>query len=233
MTPTPALTNPYQAAIFDFDGVVLESDVAMLEAVKEIYGSHGIDDGDLLDRFRDDSGRPARSDYDAAVRAVRSDYNPALRHKLRNDYLDSRGPRPGFQELLSLFRDLGFNVALASNSPADWVMPHLQRLGLDDAFDKVVLADGVVIKSKPAPDVYAAAADQLGVKPSECIAIEDSATGTQSAIAAGCIVVAWPSAVTAADFRDWHMVENLRDAIARGDLPSTCRINERFDYCAS
>jgi HAD superfamily hydrolase (TIGR01509 family) len=82
----------------------------------------------------------------------------------------------------------GFLVAIATSSPRRRLDATLRRLGLQDAFDATVAGDEVT-SSKPAPDIYLAAARALGLHPDHCIAVEDSPPGVDSARAAGIFVV--------------------------------------------
>jgi sugar-phosphatase len=100
---------------------------------------------------------------------------------------------PGVSEVLELCAKLGLRVGLASNSPAALCQLVLNELGIAHAFHAVVSAD-FVESGKPDPAVYLQAARLLGVRPEECVAFEDSATGVRAARAAGMRVVAVPSA---------------------------------------
>ena len=86
-------------------------------------------------------------------------------------------------------------TAIASSSPSDWVLPHLERLGLRERFAFVSCYDGGVAP-KPAPDTYLAACAALGVRPVEAIAVEDSPHGITAAKRAGLRCVAVPHAIT-------------------------------------
>lgn len=80
-------------------------------------------------------------------------------------------------------------VALVSSSPHDWISRMLDRFDLRESFDEVISAEEIDGASKPDPGVYEYAAEQLGVEPDECIAVEDSENGVESAKAAGMRVV--------------------------------------------
>lgn len=102
--------------------------------------------------------------------------------------------RPGARELLVSCRTIGVPTALVSaswNRLIDAVAEHIHEDIRMVAFDAVVAGDDVA-QSKPHPDPYLRAASLLGLEPRDCLAIEDSPTGVQSAVAAGCQVVAVP-----------------------------------------
>ena len=83
----------------------------------------------------------------------------------------------------------GVAIAVASSSARERLERTLQRAGLRDAFAATVAGDEVA-RGKPAPDMFLAAAERLGVAPSACIAVEDSVPGVESGLAAGMAVVA-------------------------------------------
>lgn len=100
-------------------------------------------------------------------------------------------PRPHAAELVRELRGR-LPLALASNSPRGLVDVGLESAGLDGCFD-VVLGSDDVANPKPAPDLYLAACERLGVRPEEAVALEDSPTGVASALAAGLHVIGVPS----------------------------------------
>jgi HAD superfamily hydrolase (TIGR01509 family) len=83
-------------------------------------------------------------------------------------------------------------LAVASSSPPELIRVVLAAAGVADRF-RVTVSSEEVARGKPAPDVYLAAAERLGVDPTSCVAIEDSANGLRSAAAAGMTVVAVPN----------------------------------------
>lgn len=98
--------------------------------------------------------------------------------------------RPGARELLAELHEVGLPCALVTMSWRRFVDPILAALP-PDTFDTVVTGD-MVARGKPDPEPYLRAAEALGVAPADCVAIEDSGTGTRSAEAAGCTVLVVP-----------------------------------------
>ncbi len=80
---------------------------------------------------------------------------------------------------------------MATATPIELTLQHLEKIGVRDQFDKIVSAKQVP-NGKPAPDVYLFACEQIGESPSDCIAVEDSPNGIKSAYAAGCKPVMVP-----------------------------------------
>ncbi len=107
------------------------------------------------------------------------------------------GPMPGVTEAIELFRKYGLRLAIASSSPQRLIDAVCQRLGLTDIEVRCSALDE--LNGKPAPDVYLAAARELGVAPEACLAIEDSAHGVAAAKSAGMRCIAVPDPLLAAD----------------------------------
>lgn len=112
------------------------------------------------------------------------------RIELMNAYVEKHGieAKPDAEKLLSYLKEKGIAVALATATPKDRAEEYLRRVGLLQYFDEVVSAR-MVKNGKPAPDIYLFAAEKLGLKPEECMALEDSQNGIRSANAAGCKTV--------------------------------------------
>jgi HAD superfamily hydrolase (TIGR01509 family) len=104
---------------------------------------------------------------------------------------------PGVKNYLHAAKQLGLKLAIASSSPHSWVDSHAQRLGILDCFDVVICADDVPAgRTKPNPDLFLLALNQLQVQKDEAIVFEDSPNGVRAAKSAGIFVVAVPNPVT-------------------------------------
>ena len=188
------------AVVFDFDGVVLDSETPEFESHRRIYERCGVtltvdewcgvigtwSEGHDEQWFRrlcaQSSGAPGREAYFAERRQIFEAIVPAA-------------PMRGVRELLVQLRDAGVAAAIASSAPARWVVGAVDRLGIRPLFDAVVTGDEVA-RRKPAPDVYLEAARRLGVDPARSVAIEDSEPGITAACAAGMKVIAIPHWLT-------------------------------------
>lgn len=119
--------------------------------------------------------------------------------------------RPGAVELLGGLGERGVPCALVTMSYRRFVAPVLAALPAD-AFNAVVTGDAVS-QGKPHPEPYLKAARQLGLHPSECLAIEDSNTGARSAEAAGCTVLVVPNHVPVLEGERRIFVASLADVV--------------------
>jgi HAD superfamily hydrolase (TIGR01509 family) len=189
----------YRAVVFDLDGVLWDGEPIYHEAfniVLKPYGrrvteeeyTHIIGSSVeaawdwVLKRFQltEPPGRFYRA-YDKAVLKMLAEPVETL---------------PGARELIQELHRRGIPVGLASASLRQWVDATIKGLGLTDAFGATVSASEVE-HAKPAPDLYLAAAAQLGVPPERCIAVEDTRTGVGAAKAAGMFAVQLRAASTA------------------------------------
>jgi mannitol-1-/sugar-/sorbitol-6-/2-deoxyglucose-6-phosphatase len=191
----------FRAAIFDMDGLLVDSEPCWRRAEREVFGSVGVDITDDMARvtapmttrevtlhwfrFRPWHGR-SLDDVEAAVIA-------RVGELIRTEWRAMPGVRPA----LALCGAMNWRVALASNSPAVLCDLVLGELGVTPAFHAVISAD-VVERGKPDPAIYLHAANSLGVAPHDCLVFEDSPGGVRAARAAGMSVVA-----IAADSRDF------------------------------
>jgi HAD superfamily hydrolase (TIGR01509 family) len=187
------------AVVFDMDGVLLDSEPLHHRVVNELLAEHGlrVDDAlyrrylgttledtwaDLIRRF----GLPG------SVANYRDRYDAAILEAYRRHAV----PAPGALELVQGLRARGLKLGLASSSRTAWVETALARLGLAGAFDAVVTGE-MVVRGKPAPEIYLLAAHRLSVPPERCLAIEDAPAGVAAARAAGMTVVAVRTPYTA------------------------------------
>jgi HAD superfamily hydrolase (TIGR01509 family) len=214
--------------VFDFDGVILETEGPELASWQELWREHG--EELPVERYLECIGS---SGFDlcaelAARLAARAATPPtrealsARQHARWYEHLGGLRPMPGVERCLVEARALGIPVAVASSSSRDWVEGHLARVGLRAAFDAVFCKDDVPAV-KPEPDLYLAALRAFGVPPRVALAFEDSANGVTAAKRAGMVCAAIPTEVTRglrfeqADLR----LSSLEDALPLSDFLKT------------
>ncbi|MGN0655654.1 MAG: HAD family hydrolase [Ruminiclostridium sp.] len=188
-------TDKIKAVIFDLDGTLLDTEKLLVKywcrAANELgfpmTREHALTLRSLTHRlvpplFKEWFGE--NCDY----REVRE-----LRMKLMQEHIDRYGldVKPGAAELLSYLGEKGYLRAVATATDVERAGRLLRTAGLYDSFDRIISAS-MVEWGKPKPDIYIYAANQLGLEPSECIAVEDSPNGIISASEAGCLTVMVP-----------------------------------------
>jgi HAD superfamily hydrolase (TIGR01509 family) len=188
-----------RAVVFDFDGLLLDTETPVYTAWLEAFDAHGAEL--TAEEWAIEIGTSGALDLEAmlharATGAVDVDRMHEVRRARRDELLAANTLLPGVEQWIADVRRLHLGIAIASSSPIDWVDGHLVRLGVRDRFEHVSCQD-VDVPGKPAPDVYLRACDALGVDPRDALAIEDSPNGVRAAKAAGLWCVAVPNEITA------------------------------------
>lgn len=117
----------------------------------------------------------------------------AHRTELMAEYIKEHGieVKKGLFTLLDYLRDNGYKMAVATATPSSRTEEYLHTIGAYDYFSAMICGD-MISNGKPAPDIYAAAAEKLGLPPQECAALEDSPNGIKAAHSAGCHAIMIP-----------------------------------------
>jgi HAD superfamily hydrolase (TIGR01509 family) len=191
-----------RALIFDFDGLILETETPAYQAWVEIYREfgHELPKQLWLDYIGREGGWFDALAYLEGLVGARTDRDAIqARRDIRKTELVMAVAEPsGLRALLIDARSRGLLLAVCSSSTPKWVLGHLERLGLRHLFDHIQCLDRSDLRSKPAPDLYLAACAGLGVRPDEAIAFEDSRNGMLAAQSAGMRCVVVPNELTVA-----------------------------------
>lgn len=204
-----------QAAVFDLDGTLIDSEALMREAYFAAAGAFGetmteTDFLSLVGQHREANDRTLRAlwgedfpleSFRDAARAIVGGRAAAL--------------KPGALDLMEALEAIGARFALATSSHRPWVERHFAAHGIGARFSAVVTREDVV-NGKPDPEPYARAAALLGARPRDVLALEDSHVGVCSAHAAGCMTVMIPDLLAPDDdMRAKALVlGSLHDALA-------------------
>jgi HAD superfamily hydrolase (TIGR01509 family) len=186
-----------EALVFDFDGLIVDTETSEFETVREVYVAHGIDL--TIEEWSHRLGTHARHWADELEDAVGPlpDREAMLlqRREVHHARAFAEPALPGVERLIAEAVDRGLKLAVASSSDEWWVSGHLERLGLLDHF-ACFGCHNDELRAKPAPDVYRHVCETLQVEPSRALALEDSLHGVRAARAAGLRCVAVPGALT-------------------------------------
>ena len=178
----------YKAVVFDMDGVIFDSERAVMQCWKEVASRHNIPDiekailactGTTMVRTREIMLNLYGADFPYDEYASESS---VIFH---SRYDGGRLPvKPGVKELLSFLKEHGKKITLASSTRQQVVTDELRDAGIIGYFDRIICGD-MVSRSKPAPDIFLKACEELNVSPSDSYAIEDSYNGIRAAHAGG------------------------------------------------
>lgn len=190
-----------RAIVLDFDGLILDTESALIAAYGDVHAAHGIpfDRAGLLRAVGHSelAFDPWHTFGPGADRAALEE-----ERRVRNQVRDLELPvLPGVIDLLDAARQLGLHVGLASNSSRNHCVGHLTRLGLLDRF-AFLACRGEAPLPKPAPDLYRRVLEHFRLRGFEAIAFEDSCPGSLAAKRANLWCVAAPGPTTTDhDFR--------------------------------
>lgn len=188
-----------QAIIFDFDGLIFDSETPDYESWRLTYADYGVElpldlwvnnigSTDFFDPYAYLEAQVERPLDREAVRQVRRQRD--------DDLIAAQTIMPGVTDMVAQAQALGLRLGVASSSPHRWVDRHLGRLGLLDAFETICCRDDVGDRAKPDPAVYALAVQRLGIAPQRALALEDSPHGVRAAKGAGLWCTAVPNQMT-------------------------------------
>jgi HAD superfamily hydrolase (TIGR01509 family) len=184
-----------KAIIFDFDGLILDTETPDYQAWQWVFAQYGVElildvwipiigstsDLNLYQLLSEKSGRAVN----------REDIREARRTRM-DQLMESQEILPGVLDVIEYAEQNGLSLGVASSSVAEWVHGNLKRLNLIHRFKTIRTAEDVE-KTKPDPALYRLVVQDLGVQPHEAVALEDSENGVKAAKAAGLFCVAVPN----------------------------------------
>lgn len=174
----------YNAVVFDMDGVIFDSERAVMQCWKEVASRHNIPD--IEKAILACTGTTMVRTHEIMLNLYGADfpYDEYARESsaiFHSRYDGGRLPmKPGVKELLTFLKERGKKIALASSTRQQVVTDELRDADIIEYFDRIICGD-MVSRSKPAPDIFLKACKELNVSPSDSYAIEDSYNGIRAA----------------------------------------------------
>jgi HAD superfamily hydrolase (TIGR01509 family) len=187
--------------LFDFDGLLVDTETPSRLAYEELYREHGHELP--LDKWATlvgTIGAPFDPDDHLEQLVGRPLDREQMSQRLRareHELCDLEDLRPGIDGYLAEAERRGLATAIVSSSTSEWITRHLARLDRLNGWDVIMAADGDRERAKPRPTLYLDALAALGLAPDEAIAFEDSLNGVRAAKGAGLFCVAVPNPITA------------------------------------
>ena len=191
-----SLNRTFKAAIFDMDGLILDSERTVLSCWEKIGEKYGFKD--IVTYGISVIGKNKKATVDEFER-VYGEPGDRYERELREIYngLAQKGEvplKPHTLELLESMKNAGMKIAIASSSTREEVTTQMEMLGALKFFDTCVCGDQVT-KSKPDPEIFLLACDALGVKPEEAVGLEDSFNGVWACKASGLYTIMVPDII--------------------------------------
>ena len=193
-----AMGSDLAALIFDFDGLMIDSERVEADCIVEVVAGwgHSLEYTDFGHLF---GSVDADEEWETLLQATCGRTLAELDEQIRGltrTRKDALPLLPGVRELLDAAHERGLQVGLATGNTRSILERRLGRHGVFDRFDAVVTR-AEVERGKPDPDIYLEVARRLDVSTNACLVLEDSVPGCEAALAAGMRVIACPSVVTA------------------------------------
>ena len=185
--------------IFDFDGLILDTELPGVQCWQELYREYGCTFP--TSTYANSIGTLPRSfkvyDHLEAQIGRPLDRDALQQRRLQRciELIEQQSVLPGVEDYLREAKQRGLRLGIASSSSREWVAGHLERLELLSLFDCLSCGDAVTA-TKPHPELYLAALSSLQLHPYEALAFEDSPPGVTAAKAAEIFCIAVPNAVT-------------------------------------
>lgn len=220
-----------KALIFDFDGLILDTETPEVLVWQAIYREHGFELP--VHEWEKTIGGYGISTFDAAehlsllTQGRLDPVSSRLRYRQESDALVHASPvMPGVLEMIRQAKAQGLKVAIGSSSPHSWVDTHVHRLGIFNFFDDIICQDDVAPgRTKPHPDIFLKAAERLQVRNTEAVIFEDSPNGVLAAKRAGIFVVAVPNPLTAQMNVSGNMTVSSLEGLTLRDLTERLNLN--------
>ena len=208
-----------RAIFFDFDGLIADTESAVLASAASIFDEHGATFP--FERWLRIVGTsqpegfwvPWLSEQTGAVHDGNALWAEAQRRNVA--LVATIAPNPGVEELLRASKLASLTTRVVSSSPSSWVVPISERLGLRPFLGGYTTREHAE-RAKPHPDLYLAALAATGIDPGEAVVFEDSANGVRAAVAAGLQVIAVPGPVTMR--QDFSHATAVVESVAHVDL---------------
>ena len=190
-----------RALIFDFDGLILDTESAEVDIWNDLYAQVGLTF--IMDAYINAIGSNSPEDFHPAILLADREGEQRSFEQIRKDFREIAYLRCGQLEAMDGVVDLiknaktkGYLLAVGSSAAYSWVHTHLNRLELLNAFDVIVTFDDVE-NAKPAPDIFLKVLEKLDISAEKALVFEDSQNGVLAAHRANIRVIAVPNPITA------------------------------------
>lgn len=184
-----------KAVIFDFDGLLVETEMIAYRIFKELVTPYGYD-FTLQEYTQNYCGKMGMVNIKNLISSYHLPFGPEegmekMRNREKEMFTEGVKLKNGAVELLHFLKEHGYKTAIASSSTYERASKILKEHGIENQFDAFVFADDIK-RSKPFPDVFLKAAEKLKLEPKDCLVLEDSEAGIEASANAGIPVICIP-----------------------------------------
>ena len=205
--------------IFDFDGLIIDTEMPGCKAWAEVFNQYGhpftIVNWQKTIGTGPTAYDPALHLFELTNGLVDPLESNEKAHQRIHDLMDLQPLLPGVLEFIQTAQQIGLPMAVASSSERSWVEGFLSKLHIIHFFPVVCTSDDV-LHVKPDPELYTLAAMKLGVSPGDAVAFEDSPNGVKAAKSAGLYCIAIPNEITS--LMDLSAADRIVDSFFDLDL---------------
>jgi HAD superfamily hydrolase (TIGR01509 family) len=190
---------PIKGILFDFDGLILDTEMPIFQAWKEMFQRYGkelqlIQWAEIIGKSLDAVGPAERFVEDIQDESERKRILKEVSDR-EMELVNQQQPLPGAVELIQKSKKHGLKLGIVSSSEEEWIHSHLNRIGLEQYFDHISSTDEVE-QAKPEPDLYHLGLKKIELSQEKVIVLEDSPNGVLAAKRAGLFCIAVPNMLT-------------------------------------
>ncbi|MFN8577876.1 MAG: HAD family phosphatase [Candidatus Sericytochromatia bacterium] len=185
----------YKAVLFDFDGLIVDSEPIYVEANKRFLREKGVTDFSIMSKL---FGMRAEETFQLMKDTFNFQESVEDLMNIRNSYIlddfanGKLNLMKGLRELIDYLKNNNYKVAIGSSSKWSLLSSGMKVHNIEHLFDLIVCGDDVQ-NGKPEPDIYLKAAEKLNVLPNECIVLEDAPNGVLAGKRAGMLTISVPN----------------------------------------
>ncbi|MCK4273474.1 MAG: HAD family phosphatase [Dehalococcoidales bacterium] len=212
--------NKLEAVLWDLDGVIADTADYHYQAWQDVFGQRGVN------FTREDFMRHFGRRHDTIIRFAlgdnvsREEFDIITREKqekYRQIVADNIKPLPGAIDLIKSLNKKNIKTAIASSAPLENIEIIIRGLGIEDCFQAIAWGTEVP-EGKPSPQIFLLAAKKLGVKPGNCVVIEDAIAGVSAAKEAGMKCIAVTNSHPGSSLRKANLIVSTLEAVDIDDL---------------